>query len=386
MGPPPKGTPERALYNEKDKARRNYDAELLTGRSFPSSSSSAGAGRSGPEVSAEDAFAAFAFAAAAAAAAGGGVGGTLGNFAEVLICAQQLARCRETGETPNAVTIASAGVALSTGLRVVGAAAGAAGLKGPAQALERGATVVQTGSQVLAASAIVAQMPGVGQALESGRAAATEKLQDFAEAAKKEATVAAQNLETAKEAAKEHAKLFQDSFNAGNASSSDPHGAAAGNATSTATGTATGTAADAGGAAASVAASAAALGVAWGGISAWAQRAKQHVTEKLAETQASAPPSVQTNGYPSGTQSASSTSARDLPTPSAAPPPTVAPESRIEVGTTVCLKGLKATPDLNGQSGEIVGFDETHQRYRVRVRSEVKLVRPECVEVEQMLD
>ncbi|CAE8732696.1 unnamed protein product, partial [Polarella glacialis] len=126
-----------------DQERRRYDAALRSGASnagaggvrggFGEPGGAGRAGSYGPDVSQQDAFAAFACAAAAAAAAatvagglggvGGGVGGAVGNFAEVLFCAQQLASLRESGDVPDAMTAASGGLAFSSGLRAAGAAA-----------------------------------------------------------------------------------------------------------------------------------------------------------------------------------------------------------------------------------------------------------------------
>eukprot|EP00930_Biecheleria_cincta_P038263 TRINITY_DN26292_c0_g1_i1.p1 TRINITY_DN26292_c0_g1~~TRINITY_DN26292_c0_g1_i1.p1 ORF type:complete len:434 (+),score=92.14 TRINITY_DN26292_c0_g1_i1:51-1304(+) len=324
-----------------EQPRQRYDAELL--------SSSAGAtdgfsedtrtnfhGQSNyPEMSEEEAFKAFAFAAAAAgaagAASGGGVMGAAGNFAQVLLCAQQLAKFRETGETPDALSLVSGGLAISNTLRAAGAVAHSAGFRGASDSLERVAGTVQAVSQVAAVGALAAKVPAVQQALESGRSAATERLQDLA---------------TAASGAKNRAKEWLEAS-----------GGAEGNAGYSMQAKET-------------------LGNALGGMASWAQRARQCVSEKLAEVNSDVAPDACGSAITSSNNTES-----NIPAASPATGP-------LAPGTVVRLSGLQATPELNGQVCEVVGFDETTQRIRVQVplAGAVKLVRRERLEIVQSAD
>lgn len=320
------------LGNEQ--SRQHYDAELLSSFAGASSGYSQDARtnfndqRNFPEMSEEDAFKAFAFAAAAAAAgasSGGGVIGAAGNFAEVLFCAQQLIKFRETGECPDALSLASGGLAISNTLRAAGAVAHAAGFRGASDGFERVAGTVQAVSQVAAVGAIAAKVPAVQQALESGRSAATERLQDLA---------------TAASGAKNRAKEWLEAS-----------GGAEGDAGYSVQAQET-------------------LGTALGGMASWAQRARQRLSEKLTEVNSNVASDARGSSIASSSI-AESTASASLSSGQLAP------------GTVVRLSGLQATPELNGQICEVVGFDESTQRIRVHVplAGAVKLILRERLEI-----
>merc|ERR1712039_155209 len=88
----------------------------------------------------------------------------------------------------------------------------------------------------------------------------------------------------------------------------------------------------------------------------WAQRARQRLSEKIAEASATGVSA----GYPSDDTAAN-----------------------LPMSSAVRLSGLQGTPELNGQMGEVVGFDEASQRWRVKLACDgnVKLVRREKLQV-----
>jgi len=165
-----------AVLGDED-ARQRYDAASESGfapdnagHDHPSQASS---------VSSEEAFAAFAFVVAACSQTPCSMAGELG---EVLFCAEQLARMRQTGEGPDARTLLGGGLALAAGLRAFGAAADSAGLEGVGVAADRAAGVLRCASQVAAIGVAAAQIPAVQEALEGGKSAATERAQQLGSA------------------------------------------------------------------------------------------------------------------------------------------------------------------------------------------------------------
>eukprot|EP00931_Biecheleriopsis_adriatica_P055416 TRINITY_DN32759_c0_g1_i1.p1 TRINITY_DN32759_c0_g1~~TRINITY_DN32759_c0_g1_i1.p1 ORF type:complete len:431 (+),score=74.53 TRINITY_DN32759_c0_g1_i1:38-1294(+) len=315
------------LGNESD--RNRYDSELQSGTSQHDRARHEETGQAyqSPEMSAEDAFAAFAFAAAAAAAdsaAGRSFVGAAGSFAEVLFCAKQLVQMRETGNSPDALTVASGGLALSNGLRAAGAAAHAAGFHGASAGLERAAGTLQVVSQIAAVGAVASKVPAVQEALEAGRSSAAEHVQGLA--------VAASSV-------KDRAKEWLATRDSGYQSHND-NASSTGGETSAATN----------------------LGKALGGISSWAERARQRLSEQIAEN------------YTGGEKLSSNAATTRVPPPSAVED---AATAALPVGTSVRLTGLQGSSELNGQTGEVVGFDEKTQRCRVRLATKcgVKLLK-----------
>jgi len=165
-----------AVLGDED-ARLRYDAARESG----SAPDNAGHGNSKQtsSVSPEEAFAAFAFVVAACSQTPCSMAGELG---EVLFCAEQLARMRETGEGPDARALLGGGLAVASGLRAFGAAADAAGLEGVGAAADRAAGILRCASQVAAVGAAVAQIPAVQNALEGGKTAAAERAQQLGSA------------------------------------------------------------------------------------------------------------------------------------------------------------------------------------------------------------
>lgn len=165
-----------------DAARRRYDAELREG----SAGSGGGDGREGPaaqSMSAEDAFAAFAFATAMAGSAMSSRGG-VGEFAETLLFAQQLSKMRESGQAPDAATVATGGLALSAGLRSVADTAESLGYKGASKGIHQTASLIRAASQATAIGHVASQVPAVREAVASGTAAAADKAQQLGDTVK----------------------------------------------------------------------------------------------------------------------------------------------------------------------------------------------------------
>mmetsp|Transcript_14736 Transcript_14736/g.29064 ORF Transcript_14736/g.29064 Transcript_14736/m.29064 type:complete len:375 (-) Transcript_14736:56-1180(-) len=158
-------------------ARQRYDAERESGAA-PDNSGPKRCGQTN-SVSSEEAFAAFAFVVAACSQTPHSMVGELG---EVLFCAEQLARMRQTGEGPDARALLGGGFALASGLRAFGAAADAAGLENVGAAAERAAGVLRCASQVAAVGVAAAQIPAVQEALEGGKSAAAERAQQLGSA------------------------------------------------------------------------------------------------------------------------------------------------------------------------------------------------------------
>merc|ERR1711879_768035 len=108
-------------------------------------------------------------------------------------------------------------------------------------------------------------------------------------------------------------------------------------------------------------------------MASWAQRARQRLSEKLAEVNSDVAPDACGSAIVSS-NNAESTNPVASSTAGPLPP-----------GTVVRIFGLQATPELNGQVCEVVGFDENTQRIRVHVplAGAVKLVRRERLEIMQ---
>jgi len=329
-------------------ARQRYDVDLRDGRTAGAGHPEDDAGQAASGL--DESFAAFAFAAAACAAAGGG---SAGDFAEVLLCAEGLAHMHETGQVPDGRALVGGGLALSAGLRMVGAVAHGAGLEGVGAAAERTASAVRCASELAAVGAVAAQLPAVQEALESGRSAAKEAL----ESGRAVAVERAQQLGVAVDGARTAVRERAEQLGAGEA--------------------------------------VAQVGTVLGGVASWAQRARQRLAESFADDPSSEAKPIQSDvaGAPTELAAPQPDLGGDGGTSHAAAQPG---PGTFQVGAVVRLQGLQAAADLNGRLGEVVGFDESTARYRVQLLAEesgdrggasgsegsVKRVRPENIVLE----
>jgi len=286
-------------------SRHRYDAELAS--NSKDEPFQGDAQNKSEEVSAEAAFLAFARAAAACASVRGGA---MGEFADVLLCAQALARLREEGITSSNVGALSAGgFVLASGLSQAGAVAKAAGLKDAGVAAERAANALKCATQVAMVGAAVAQIPAVQDALESGRAATVNGVNKLGEAVGDAKKAVGGAVDDAKRVVLDHTQNISV-------------GEAANN-----------------------------IGAKLGGMATWARQASQNLAGKVAEVVQSTEKDRTVATKPHDlTDSQSAHLCDDLP-----------------VGTLVKLDGLQSSPHLNGTLAEVLGIDPETSRYRIRL-------------------
>lgn len=285
-----------------DVKRRQYDTERIaasTGRS----PHAGGLGCSGPSMSPEQAFAAFAVATAACASAGG----CLDDFAQVLLCAQGLARMRDTGAPPDVSTLAAGGMVLAAGLRAVGSVANTSGMKSVGSRAECASDVLRCASQVAAIGAVVSEIPAVQEALEAGRATVAETAQRVSAAIGDRAQKLGSMVGDARLAARENAQHLHREDTV------------------------------------------APLGSVLGGVVSWAGRARQHIAEMALPD----PPA-------SGVHAEAAAGGVVMDGAAAEWTP-------LPIGALVELRGLQAAPHLNGRFGQVLGVDDATGRYRVRI-------------------
>lgn len=318
---------------QDETARHRYDSALKSGQCGDSNAQAKNS-HEGPSLNPVDAFAAFAFATAAcAAASSSGMRGP-SDFAETLFWAQRLSKMR-SGETPDAATVATGSFALSAGIRTFGATARAAGLKDVSTTANSVANVVQGVGQVAAVGAIAAQIPAVREAITSGQSVASEKMQQLGAAVDDARTVASERVQQlgsavdgARDTFRERAQQFRESETAAN------------------------------------------LGSMLGGVASWVQRARCRASENEGvngpQTTHGSSASIENGQHLNNGSSCKASNELGASNASGGGQALL----ELPLGSQVILTGLQAAPHLNGQIGQIIGFDESSMRYRVSVRAD----------------